>query len=130
MRFGLNSGPTTGGVLRGEKARFQLFGDVRDQHSWLRASYQARKLSYMFCLLGCQTVNTAARMESNGERNKIQVSQKTADMIKLSGKGFVSCHLPIHIGQRADSSLILFICFTSAYGWSLAKKRSIAKARE
>jgi hypothetical protein len=29
MRIGLNSGPTTGGVLRGEKARFQLFGDVR-----------------------------------------------------------------------------------------------------
>jgi hypothetical protein len=29
IRVGLNSGPTTAGVLRGEKARFQLFGDVR-----------------------------------------------------------------------------------------------------
>jgi class 3 adenylate cyclase len=28
LRIGLNSGPTTAGVLRGEKARFQLFGDV------------------------------------------------------------------------------------------------------
>lgn len=28
MRFGLNSGPVTAGVLRGEKARFQLFGDT------------------------------------------------------------------------------------------------------
>ena len=28
FRFGLHSGPTTGGVLRGQRARFQLFGDV------------------------------------------------------------------------------------------------------
>ena len=27
-RFGLHSGPVTAGVLRGQKARFQLFGDV------------------------------------------------------------------------------------------------------
>lgn len=46
MRFGLNSGQVTGGVLRGDRARFQLFGD---------------------------TVNTAARMESTGERGRIQL---------------------------------------------------------
>lgn len=28
LRLGLNSGPATAGVFRGEKARFQLFGDV------------------------------------------------------------------------------------------------------
>lgn len=28
MRFGLHSGQVTAGVLRGEKARFQLFGDT------------------------------------------------------------------------------------------------------
>ena len=28
MRVGLHSGPVTAGVLRGEKARFQLFGDT------------------------------------------------------------------------------------------------------
>jgi len=59
LRTGLHSGPTIAGVLRGEKARFQLFGD---------------------------TVNTAARMESNGIPNMIQVSQKTADLIIAGGK--------------------------------------------
>jgi class 3 adenylate cyclase len=59
LRIGLHSGPTIAGVLRGEKARFQLFGD---------------------------TVNTAARMESTGFANKIQVSQKTADLIIASGR--------------------------------------------
>jgi hypothetical protein len=28
FRVGLHSGPVTGGVLRGDNARFQLFGDV------------------------------------------------------------------------------------------------------
>ena len=28
MRIGLHSGPVTAGVLRGENARFQLFGDT------------------------------------------------------------------------------------------------------
>jgi hypothetical protein len=59
-RFGLHSGPCTAGVLRGERARFQLFGD---------------------------TVNTAARMESTGLRNKIHISQETADLLQEAGKG-------------------------------------------
>jgi len=28
IRIGIHSGPVTAGVLRGERARFQLFGDV------------------------------------------------------------------------------------------------------
>eukprot|EP00934_Nitzschia_sp_Nitz4_P001584 Nitzschia sp. Nitz4//scaffold59_size112058//30038//33704//NITZ4_004104-RA/size112058-snap-gene-0.61-mRNA-1//-1//CDS//3329555108//1584//frame0 len=59
MRFGLNSGPVTAGVLRGQKSRFQLFGD---------------------------TVNTASRMESLGKRNHIHVSQSTADELIRYGK--------------------------------------------
>jgi class 3 adenylate cyclase len=59
MRVGLHSGATTAGVLRGAKGRFQLFGD---------------------------TVNTAARMESNGERGRIHVSQATADALIAKGK--------------------------------------------
>jgi len=59
MRVGMHSGAVTAGVLRGAKARFQLFGD---------------------------TVNTAARMESNGQKGKIQVSQATADLLVAAAK--------------------------------------------
>ena len=60
LRVGLHSGPITAGVLRGEKSRFQVFGD---------------------------TVNTGSRMESTGERNRIQVSAATADLlVKKHGK--------------------------------------------
>lgn len=31
VRIGLHSGPVTAGVLRGQKARFQLFGDTGKQ---------------------------------------------------------------------------------------------------
>jgi hypothetical protein len=59
MRFGLHSGPVTAGVLRGERARFQLFGD---------------------------TVNTTARVETTGEKGRIHISQDTADLIIAAGK--------------------------------------------
>ena len=59
LRIGLHSGPVTAGVLRGEKSRFQLFGD---------------------------TVNTASRMESTGQSGKIQVSGETAALIRRAGR--------------------------------------------
>jgi class 3 adenylate cyclase len=59
LRIGIHSGPVTAGVLRGDRGRFQLFGD---------------------------SVNTAARMESTGMPGKIQCSQATADLLLLAGK--------------------------------------------
>ncbi|KAL3756711.1 hypothetical protein ACHAWU_006726, partial [Discostella pseudostelligera] len=59
MRFGIHSGATTAGILRGTKSRFELFGD---------------------------TINTASRMESTGIGGKIQVSEETAELIRLHSK--------------------------------------------
>jgi len=59
MRIGLHSGPVTAGVLRGDKGRFQLFGD---------------------------TMNTASRMESTGVPRKIQVSKETASLLEAARK--------------------------------------------
>lgn len=56
----LHSGPVTAGVLRGQKSRFQLFGD---------------------------TVNTAARMETTGFPNRIHISETTAQLLLAAGKG-------------------------------------------
>jgi class 3 adenylate cyclase len=60
LRFGLHSGAVTAGVLRGQKSRFQLFGD---------------------------TVNTASRMESTGVPHQIQASSTTAELLIAAGKG-------------------------------------------
>jgi hypothetical protein len=60
MRVGMHSGSVTAGVLKGDRARFQLFGD---------------------------TVNTAARMESTGIKGRIQISESTAAILKQAGKG-------------------------------------------
>lgn len=59
MRFGIHSGDTTAGILRGAKPRFELFGD---------------------------TINTASRMESMGLPGKIQLSADTAGLINRDGK--------------------------------------------
>jgi class 3 adenylate cyclase len=59
LRIGMHSGPVTGGVLRGERSRFQLFGD---------------------------TMNTTARIESNGAPGCIHVSSVTAQLLIQAGK--------------------------------------------
>ncbi|CAB9522230.1 Receptor-type guanylate cyclase gcy [Seminavis robusta] len=59
MRIGLHSGPVTAGVLRGDKGRFQLFGD---------------------------TMNTASRMETTGEPGRIHCSEETAEILMSAGR--------------------------------------------
>lgn len=59
FRIGISSGPVTAGVLRGEKSRFQLFGD---------------------------TVNTAAKMEATGKVGYVHISEETANHLIDGGK--------------------------------------------
>jgi len=59
LRIGMHSGPVTAGVLRGDRARFQLFGT---------------------------TMNVCAKLEKTGKRGRIHCSIETAEILKASGK--------------------------------------------
>ena len=41
-------------------------------------------------IFAAQTVNTAARMETNSAPNRIHVSESTADLIIAADKGYVA----------------------------------------
>lgn len=48
IRIGLNSGPVTGGILRGERRRFQLFGDTGE--FWLGEPNELLNASVSFLM--------------------------------------------------------------------------------
>lgn len=88
MRVGLHSGPTTAGVLRGQKSRFQLFGD---------------------------TVNTASRMETTGVKGKIHLSEATAEELIKAGKGhWISPREELVQAKGKGTIQTYFVTYTSA----------------
>ena len=63
LRVGLHSGPVQGGILKGEKKRFQLYGN---------------------------TVNVTSRMETCGLPGRIHASEETADeLVRLGKKSWI-----------------------------------------
>jgi class 3 adenylate cyclase len=59
FHIGLHSVTITGGVLHGDNARFQLYGD---------------------------SMKTASRIESTGTRDRVHISKRTADLLITAGK--------------------------------------------
>ncbi|CAB9521527.1 Receptor-type guanylate cyclase gcy [Seminavis robusta] len=77
LRIGMHSGPVIAGVLRGERSRFQLFGD---------------------------TMNLTSRLEGSSKPNQMQCSKETAEhLIKLGKGGWVQKRLdPIAIKGKGS----------------------------
>ena len=73
----------------GITARFQLFGDTVNtgKLSNFMDMILNRTICGSFCLFFNDAIRTAARMESNGMRDCIHVSQSTADELVALGKG-------------------------------------------
>ena len=90
LRIGVHSGPVTAGVLRGDRARFQLFGD---------------------------TMNTASRMESTGVPGRIQVSQATATLLHKKGRSHWVQERPNGVEVKGKGTLVTyFLTHTSSKG--------------
>ncbi|CAB9525687.1 natriuretic peptide receptor 2 [Seminavis robusta] len=100
MRVGLHSGPVTAGVLRGQKSRFQLFGD---------------------------TVNTASRMESNGLPHRIHVSQETADALRAKGKGMWLTTRPDKVQAKGKGLLQTYFVDTTSKSRSVVSALTLGE---
>jgi len=104
LRVGIHSGPITSGVLRGEKPRYQLFGD---------------------------TINTTSRIESAGERGRIHVSQDTADLIRLAGKEAWLTKREDHVKAKGKGSLQTYwVCIGGGQSGSSNQDESVVSSAD
>lgn len=103
IRIGLHSGPVTAGVLRGDRARFQLFGD---------------------------TMNTCARIESTGVCNKIQLSQETVDRLTVHGKGHWCQPRDDRVVAKGKGELITYWLHVKGYSAQSSRSSSSGTSDE
>lgn len=100
FRIGIHSGPVTGGVLRGQNSRFQLFGDTMNMAAVsIILATTTVSLNRLRLLTSFDTTLTfmirhsydisllAQRMETSGSPNRIHLSSDTAEILLTAGKG-------------------------------------------
>ncbi|CAB9512833.1 Receptor-type guanylate cyclase gcy [Seminavis robusta] len=81
LRIGIHSGPVTAGVLRGDRARFQLFGD---------------------------SMNVTSRMESSCSPGKILVSKEFSSLLQAAGKSSWLAERKDSINAKGKGELTAF----------------------
>jgi len=81
MRFGLHSGPVTGGVIRGNRPLFQLFGDSMNKTSRIETSCQEGKIHI--------SEEMANILIQNGKEHWVS---KREDVVNLKGLGEVATY--------------------------------------
>ena len=87
FRIGLHSGPVTGGVLRGDGCRFQLFGDTMNTAA--RVSSVTNKGTVSILPLLTFNLCFIPKMESTGLRDCVHISAATASILSGAGKQII-----------------------------------------